>query len=521
MTDEKKKAAEAAPEKGRSRGPPSGKTEGDAGLCQGAGQVQMNNSLPIRELGFLSVCSGIEAVTEAWRDLPFRPLMYSEIEAFPRAVLAQRHAAACARHTRTAGAVPLWGDFTAIRMRHLRRIGIDPAGIDVLIGGTPCQAFSMAGLRRGLSDERGNLSLEFARIADAIDNLRRHSGRGPIVIAWENVEGVLSMPDNAFGCFLAALVGASAPLVPPGRAGWTDAGLVAGPRRTAAWRLLDAQYFGLAQRRRRVLVVASARYDLPGKILFESEGVRRDHPPRREARKRIAGSLSARSSGGGGLGTDFEIAGGLVEPSEAEVAAAFGGNNTSGPRDIASTLSAKGGAGRMDFETETFVAHMLRGEGFDASEDGTGRGTPLGPAALPFDTTQITSTTNRSNPRDGDPCHPLSAGAHPPAVAFRVTGNDGAYDLGERAGALGTMTDASAQVVLPPMGVRRLMPEECEILQGFPRGYTLIPYRGGWAADGPRYKALGNSMPVPMIRWLGHRTAAVLLHATLEAEAAA
>jgi DNA (cytosine-5)-methyltransferase 1 len=218
----------------------------------------------MRETGFLSVCSGIEAVSEAWRDLPFQPAMYSEIEAFPRAVLEQRHNAACCRKTqRPDGSVPLWGDFTAIRIRFLLRLGVNLESIGVLIGGTPCQAFSFAGHRRGLADDRGNLTLAFVRLADAIDNFRRRRGLQPLVIAWENVEGVLSMPDNSFGCFLAGLVGTGAPLVPTGRAGWSDAGVVIGPRRAAAWRLLDAQYFGLAQRRRRVLVVASARKECP------------------------------------------------------------------------------------------------------------------------------------------------------------------------------------------------------------------------------------------------------------------
>jgi DNA (cytosine-5)-methyltransferase 1 len=157
----------------------------------------------------------------------------------------------------------------------------------------------------------------------------------------------------------------------------------------------------------------------------------------------------------------------------------------------------------------------LTGEGFDASEDGTGRGTPLvpvhcrdiagaitsnygkqvdssdtalGPNIIAFDTTQMTSAANRSQPKVGDPCHPLAAGAHAPAIAGQQ--------------------------------VRRLTPRECERLQGFPDDYTAVPHRGKPAADGPRYKALGNSWAVPCARWIGQRINAVEQIATQELEAA-
>lgn len=229
-------------------------------------------------------------------------------------------------------------------------------------------------------------------------------------------------------------------------------------------------------------------------------------------------------------------------------------------------MTAKGQ--RVDFEVETFVTHALRGEGFDASEDGTGRGTPIVPvdltngsigahvagtiehaqhksnrgqavlAPIAFDTTQITSPANGSNPRPGDACHPLAAGAHPPAIAFAIQA--GALRQNVKSGPDGTGVQADVSYTLearsevqaiaaPMMGVRRLMPVECERLQGFPDHFTAIPYRWrkvpddeadharieGCAvmadaegalitdcmADGPRYKALGNSMPVNMIRF--------------------
>lgn len=202
------------------------------------------------------------------------------------------------------------------------------------------------------------------------------------------------------------------------------------------------------------------------------------------------------------------------------------------------TLNAKGGAGRMDAETETLVAHTLRGGGFDAGEDGTGRGTPIVPVQgvalrgrddgataeltgdvmtalrcgggggdkphvllpIAFDETPITSAANRCNPQPGDACHPLAAGARAPALAFHARQDP---DSGPVTHPLDT--DGSSIGILTNWRVRRLMPVECERLQGFPDGYTAIPYRGKPAADGPRYKALGNSMAVNVMRWIGRR----------------
>jgi DNA (cytosine-5)-methyltransferase 1 len=213
------------------------------------------------------------------------------------------------------------------------------------------------------------------------------------------------------------------------------------------------------------------------------------------------------------------------------IARAFGGNNTSGPIEVATALNACASAsGRMDFETETFVAHCLKAEGADASEDGTGRGVPL----VAFDTTQITSQTNRCNPQPGDPCHSLATGAHAPAIACNLRGREGGSQpetsdvasmraasggssrsdvaqtlTAEQHRSGGAMAGNSAGVVnlvFPPAGgVRRLTPRECERLQGFPDDYTLIPYRGKFAADGPRYKALGNSMAINVMSWVGER----------------
>ena len=185
-----------------------------------------------------SVCSGIEAASVAWHPLGWSPAWFAEIEPFPSAVLEQRWPD-----------VANLGDFTRIAS------GIEAGTVaapDVLVGGTPCQAFSVAGLRQSLDDERGNLTLKFVELADAI------SRKNPdAIVVWENVPGVLNTRDNACGCFLGALCGEAQPLEPAGKK-WTDAGIVHGPARRVAWRVLDAQYFGVPQRRRRVFVVASA-----------------------------------------------------------------------------------------------------------------------------------------------------------------------------------------------------------------------------------------------------------------------
>jgi site-specific DNA-cytosine methylase len=369
-----------------------------------------------------SVCSGIEAVSVAWHQLGWRAAWVSEIETFPSAVIASRWPG-----------VENLGDMTALPERILAR---DVEAPDVLVGGTPCQAFSVAGLRGSLSDARGNLTLTFVRIADAIDAVRRADGRAPAWIVWENVPGVLSVADNAFGAFLGGLVGSDAALEPPRGRGWTDAGVVSGPARCAAWRVLDAQHFGLAQRRRRVFVLARAGagdWAAADALLPVIESMRWHPAPRREAGQRAAPCLAARTRGGGGLGTDAELDGALI-PSTG---------------DVAHCLNA-GGMGRQDYETETLVAHA-----FDARQSNV--------------------------IQCGDLAGPLDTDGHSVAVATA-------------------------------MQVRRLTPRECERLQGFPDGYTAIPWRGRPASecpDGPRYKALGNSMAVPVMRWIGARIAAI------------
>lgn len=311
-------------------------------------------------LTYGSVCSGIEAASVAWEPLGYRPLWFSEIEKFPSEVLKYHYPN-----------VPNLGDMTLIA--NAIRNGIVHAP-DVLVGGTPCQAFSVAGLRGGLSDARGQLTLSYVDLLNAIDESRST----PAIAVWENVPGVLSSKDNAFGCFLAGLAGESEPLLPTGKK-WSNAGYIIGPSRNVAWRILDAQYFGVAQRRRRLFVVASARDDFnPLECLFEFNGLRRDIAPSREA------------------------------------------------GELYDTVLCLQGAGRTS------------------------------------------QNANGSTIKENE-CFTLN-----------VTDIHGVVTGGV---------------------ARELLPVECERLQGFPDNYTNIPN----AKNGPRYKALGNSMAVPVMRWLAVR----------------
>ncbi|HEI8998109.1 TPA: Dam family site-specific DNA-(adenine-N6)-methyltransferase [Citrobacter koseri] len=407
-----------------------------------------------------SVCSGIEAASKAWEPLGWKPAWFSEIEPFPSAVLA--------RHWPE---VTNLGDMTKIA--DAVRAG-EVEATDVLVGGTPCQAFSIAGLREGLSDDRGQLTLSYVELANAIDAKRRERGEPESIIVWENVPGVLSSKDNAFGCFLAGLAGESSELQPPGGK-WTHAGCVSGPERVIAWRVLDAQFFGVAQRRRRVFVVASARNGFdPAAVLFEFESVRRDTPPRRETQKAVA-ALTARGVGTCGADDNQAQAGHLI---------AFGGGNTSGNIDVAACLTAKGQ--RIDFDVETFAVH--------GTQD-------------PDVNSELAHTLGRNHGQE-NACI---------AFSYKDHGADATVDLSPtiRAGNHDTSHANSGQppAVANALSVRRLTPRECERLQGFPDNHTMISWRGKDAdecPDGPRYKAIGNSMAVPVMRWIGERIAAAL-----------
>ena len=375
---------------------------------------------------YLSVCSGIEAASVAWHPLGWEPVAFSEIEPFPSAVLAHHYPT-----------VPNLGDMTRFEEWPVELL----AEVDILVGGTPCQAFSVAGLRRSLDDERGNLSLTYIKLLEAIDEQRSRAGRPPAICVWENVPGCRSTKDNFFGCFLGGLAGEDEPLQPPGKK-WTDAGCVLGPKRAIAWRTLDAQHFELAQRRKRVFLVASARDGFnPASVLFEFDGVRRDSPPSREARQGAAASV------GGGT---------------------YLGNAEGGALD-APYLTCSNIDSHVNNQTP-LVAQVFKVRGGVEREDGSRGSTNIGKQA-------------------------------------------GKGYLGSESRAF-TLAAAQDQFVAQPvatvMQVRRLTPVECERLQGFPDGYTNIPWRKKpEAPDGPRYKALGNSMAVPCMAWIGKRIAEV------------
>lgn len=463
-------------------------------------------------LRYGSVCSGIEAASIAWEPLGMRPAWFAEIEPFPSAVLAHRwpHVANL-------------GDMTKLAKKVLAGEIESP---DVLVGGTPCQAFSIAGLRGGLDDERGALTLKYVELANAIDDKRAESFLKPAVIVWENVPGVLSSADNAFGCFLAGLAGEDAPFEPGARPEsrksnafwrwdvktschapkWPQRGCIYGPQRKVAWRILDAQYFGVAQRRRRVFVVASARTDLdPATILFEFEGVRRNIAPSRK-KKEIASAIIANGAAISGeslnpcLYADMPPGMKSTKAVNAFRMAAFGEYIDD---ETASTVKAR------DFKDATDLAvFSSTGAGFWSEGHGTLRAREqeshehLVTLAFPerMSGTQHAATKNTS---------PSLMAQNPTAVCYEVR---------------------NAEVA-----VRRLTPVECERLQGFPDGHTLIHtekrktissdelayLRNHYpdlseeeaamlAADGPRYKAIGNSMAVPVMQWIGCRILATV-----------
>jgi DNA (cytosine-5)-methyltransferase 1 len=306
---------------------------------------------------YLSVCSGIEAASVAWEPLGWTPVAFSEIEKFPSEVLAHRFPN-----------VPNLGD-----MRRYKEWDIARGSIDLLVGGTPCQAFSIAGLRKGLDDPRGNLTFTFIAMVEHFK---------PKWVVWENVPGVLSSSGGRdFGSFLGAL----------GNIGYGF-----------AYRVLDAQYFGVPQRRRRVFVVAHSSGDSrrAAEVLFESESLRGDFTKGRKTKQDSAKYLTT--------GTDC-----TCDPNTKPLIPVMYENHSSdsritGPVDLSPTVRARWGTG--------------------------GGNTPL--------------------------------------------------------------------VQQHGMVVRRLTPTECERLQGFPDGWTDIHLE---TPDGPRYKALGNSMAVPVMRWIGER----------------
>lgn len=379
-----------------------------------------------------SVCSGIEAATAAWHELGWTPAWFSEIEPFPCRVLEYHYP-----H------VPNLGDMLKLHENDTFRQSI----IDILVGGTPCQSFSLAGLRGGITDQRGNLALEFCRLLIA---------KKPRWFVWENVPGVFSSYSDEKGSKSTVWTQTSdfATILQA----FSECGYC------CAWRVLDAQYFGVPQRRRRVFVVGYLGNDWrpPAAVLFEPQGLRRHPSKGGKKRKDIAGTIGKRTKGGG-AGTQEAAAGqlitGTLDASYARLQGAsgkdakhghstliaFGSNNQNGPIQVASALNSK--PTRHDFGTETLLYNIMpQNSGKDWKAKISGVAQPLN--------TQI-----------GASC---------------AQGGD---------------------VIYHKHYVRRLTPLECERLQGFEDNYTNIP----GAADTPRYESLGNSMARNVMVWIGRR----------------
>jgi len=446
---------------------------------------------------YLDVCAGISASTVAWKPLGWEAAAYSEIEPAPRAILEHRQGALPVdwdhRHTLGSNVTPLFGDFTQIEAHHV-------GPIDLLVGGTPCQDFSVAGLRAGLDGDRGNLSLEFCRLADRTR---------PRWVVWENVPGVLSISGGrAFGSILGGL----------GELGYGF-----------AYRILDAQHFGVPQRRRRVFVVGYlGDHRRAGAVLFERHSLSGHPAPRRGEGQGVAGAIT-RGAFSGGAGGRPE--GAAANHFVADVAGTLpaGGNRTGGDRQP--------GMGQETADT-MLVAYAIQAgalrENPEAGPNGIGvqegRAYTLEARAevqavcIHSDAIGRTGTAKNPSPdaegrmrlRDAgmgiseDVSFNLTA-SNPHAVAFDMRGRDGGaqFEGPHDTANIRAASGGSSRSYVAASAVRRLTPRECERLQGFPDDYTLAPNRGKPMADGPRYKALGNSMAVPVMRWIGERIAAV------------
>ncbi len=380
-------------------------------------------------MNYLSVCDGIGAAHVAWKSLGWKCIGASEIERFPIEVVKHRHPE-----------IAELGDMTRYHEWNIE-------APDLVCGGTPCQSFSVAGLRKGLADPRGNLALVFLGI---VDHFR------PKWVVWENVPGVLSSGERRdFGAFLGGL----------GELGYGF-----------AHRVLDAQYFGLAQRRKRVFVVGHlGSWQCAAAVLFERHGLQGYPAPSRRKGERTAPTISACPTGGGGLGTDAECDGGLIQ-SWTIAGNAIGRGDNSGPQrgDISEGVAHSMTTADRHAVVAPVLVRMREGK------EGGGKG-------------------------------PLVSEDQSLTLA---TGNDQVLAYGDTAGTLRAQQGSGFRSNGTPveglafhgMQVRRLTPGECEKLQGFSPGYTNIPWRGkSEAPDGPRYKALGNSWAVPVVGWIGQR----------------
>jgi DNA (cytosine-5)-methyltransferase 1 len=379
---------------------------------------------------YLSLCSGIEAATVAWHPLGWEAVAYSEIERFPSEVLAHHYPS-----------TPNLGDMTKFKEWSIE------SNVDLLVGGTPCQSFSVAGLRKGLDDPRGNLMLTYLAIADKYR---------PRWLVWENVPGVLSSNGGEdFGTFLGGL----------GELGYGF-----------AYRVLDAQYFGVAQRRRRVFVVGHLGDWRPAAaVLFERYSLSGNPAPSREKREDPAKCLTR----GAGQRYDFEtedlipaygIPGNWIGRKPEN-----GGNATEPMHDIAPCLTK-------------------------ADQHGVAQPIPFGVSEKPDVGHCLRSGASRADKHES-----TTYVAQPVAVGTDLYNLSITGDVAACMSTAGSTSSKTGPTVMQSMAVRRLTPVECERLQGFPDSYTDIKSKNKPTPDGPRYKALGNSMAVPVMAWIGQR----------------
>jgi DNA (cytosine-5)-methyltransferase 1 len=429
---------------------------------------------------YLSLCSGIEAATIAWAPLGWQPAAFAENDRYCSAVLAHHWP-----H------VPNLGDITKLTSTAIAELG----PLDLVVGGTPCQDLSVAGKRAGLKGTRSALFFHYARLFNAA---RRFCGAR--FALWENVPGALT---NRGGRDFAQVVStlAGADLEPP-RDGWDTEGLALGKIGLLEWGVLDAQWFGVAQRRERLFaLVDSGRWHDRAPVLLERESVRGDHPPRRAPGARASGTLTARALDGsspcGGDGREgLLVAGPLLSNSHG-----------AGPRTGAE--EATGNHVIVEEIAEPLTAMNARNYTHE------GNNFRLRNVVACFDETQLTHPENRSA------CDPetaaLASSAKPPAVALAMRDREGlALELSTVSPALRSADGGASRAMVSDVAVRRLTPRECERLQGFPDDFTEIPYRPkrrraiAPAADTLRYAALGNSMAVPVLAWIGRKLDHVL-----------
>jgi DNA (cytosine-5)-methyltransferase 1 len=406
-----------------------------------------------------SVCSGVEAASLAWEPLGWQPQWFSEIDKFPSAVL-QHHWPD----------VPNLGDMTSNEFRN------NATPVDLIVGGTPCTSFSVAGLRKGLDDQNGNLALEFCRLIDRAT---------PRWFVWENVPGVLS---SNKGKDFGSIVGAMAEI------GYN-----------VAWRILDAQHFGTPQRRRRIFLVGHIGADgrEAAAVLFESHSLQGHSAPSREKGQNVAPIVTCgppfSRTGAGTVETDAIVP---VMQQHYSRMAAFGEYVDDGTGSTVKTRDYK--------DATDLICVNARETPVSAS----GKSLPLGAQdrghAIGFIPKNSEKTRSIGEQEEMSPT--LDSSAH--AVAFATQQTPKGWDV--ETGTCPTLQVPSksgggqphAVAIATPMQVRRLTPRECERLQGMPDDHTRIPWRNKPAEecpDTPRYKAIGNSMAVPVMRWIGER----------------